>query len=212
MLRNLRKSGEEVAAYIHTIQSLATEIDRTEQIQELMGLEGSCRKVYYEALGILIKNGMKLDSRTKQPPKDPVNAMISFGNSLMYTAIISEIYKTVLDPTISFLHEPSTKRFSLSLDLAEIFKPFVVDPLIISLLNNRRIQEKHFEENGDAVYLSEEGRKKFIEAFDEKMQTTIKHRKLNRNVSYRYLIRLEAYKLIKHFIGDEEYKPFKAWW
>jgi CRISPR-associated protein Cas1 len=155
---------------------------------------------------------MNFASRTKQPPKDPVNALISFGNSLMYTAILSELYKTVLDPTVSYLHEPSTKRFSLSLDFAEIFKPLVVDPLILTLLNKRRIQEKHFETEGDAVYLNEEGRKIFIAAFDEKMQTTIKHRKLNRNVSYRYLIRLEAYKLIKHVIGDETYKPLKAWW
>lgn len=130
----------------------------------------------------------------------------------MYTAIISEIYKTVLDPTVSFLHEPSTKRFSLSLDIAEIFKPLVVDSLILTLLNNRRLQEKHFEKKDGGVLLNEDGRKRFLEAFDEKMKTTIKHRKLKRNVSYRYLIRLEAYKLIKHFIGDETYKPFKAWW
>ena len=212
MLRNLRKSSGDLAAYIDTIQSLSIEMAKAENIQELMGLEGNCRKIYYEAFGQLIKNGMKLESRTKQPPQDPVNAMISFGNSLMYTAILSEIYKTVLDPTVSFLHEPSTKRFSLSLDIAEIFKPLVIDSLILTLLNNRRIQDKHFEQNGDAVYLNDEGRKKFLEAFDEKMQTTIKHRKLKRNVSYRYLIRLEAYKLIKHFIGDEVYKPFKAWW
>lgn len=212
MLRNLRKSNENVATYIDTIRSMGTEIERAENIQELMGVEGSCRKIYYEGFGQLIKNGMKLETRTKQPPQDPVNAMISFGNSLMYTAIISEIYKTVLDPTVSFLHEPSTKRFSLSLDMAEIFKPLVIDSLVLTLLNNRRIQDKHFEENGAAVYLNEEGRKKFLEAFDEKMQTTIKHRKLNRNVSYRYLIRLEAYKLIKHFIGDGTYQPFKAWW
>ena len=118
----------------------------------------------------------------------------------------------MLDPTVSYLHEPSIKRFSLSLDLAEIFKPLVVDSLILTLLNKRSIQEKHFETEGDAVYLNEEGRKIFLAAFDDKMQTTIKHRKLNRNVSYRYLIRLEAYKLIKHVIGDETYRPLKAWW
>jgi CRISPR-associated protein Cas1 len=130
----------------------------------------------------------------------------------MYTAILSECYKTVLDPTVSFLHEPSSRRFSLSLDLAEIFKPLVIDSLVFTLLNNRRIQEKHFDWREDAVLLNEEGKLRFVAAFDEKMRTTIKHRKLKRQVSYRYLIRLEAYKLIKHFIGDEVYKPFKAWW
>jgi CRISPR-associated protein Cas1 len=98
------------------------------------------------------------------------------------------------------------------LDLAEIFKPLLIDPLVFSLVNNRRIQEKHFEDLNGMVYLSEEGRKIFLAAFDEKMKTSFKHRKLGRNVTYRYLIRLEAYKLIKHVIGDEPYKPFKAWW
>lgn len=130
----------------------------------------------------------------------------------MYTAIVSEVYKTMLDPAISYLHEPSSKRFSLSLDIAEIFKPFIIDPLVFSLVNNRRIQGKHFDDLDGMVYLSEEGRKLFLAAFDEKMKSTFKHRKLGRNVSYRYLIRLEAYKLIKHVIGDESYKPFKAWW
>ncbi|MDL0298323.1 CRISPR-associated endonuclease Cas1, partial [Clostridioides difficile] len=75
------------------------------------------------------------------PPKDPVNALMSFGNSIMYTNVLSEIYKTQLDPTISFLHEPSTKRFSLSLDIAEIFKPIIIDTIIFSLINNKRINK-----------------------------------------------------------------------
>jgi len=212
MVRNLRRSSESVDPQLHTLQSMEDAINRAASIQELMGAEGTCRKVYYEAWNQMLKNGMRLDQRNKRPPRDPVNAMISFGNGVMYTAILSELHKTVLDPSVSFLHEPSSRRFSLCLDIAEIFKPLIVDPLVLSLLNNRRIQEKHFETEGEAVYLNEEGRKRFLASFDEKMESTIKHRKLNRNVSYRYLIRLEAYKLIKHFIGDETYKPFKAWW
>ncbi|WP_018130452.1 type I-B CRISPR-associated endonuclease Cas1b [Effusibacillus pohliae] len=212
MLRNIRRNGSNDTAYSDTILSMLDRVESARTIPELMGAEGHCRQVYYDAFGQLLKNGMEWHSRSKQPPKDPVNALISFGNSLMYTTIISEIYKTVLDPTVSFLHEPSSRRFSLSLDIAEIFKPLIIDSLVFTLLNNRRIQEKHFESKDGAVLLNSEGRKRFLAAFDEKMKTTIKHRKLNRQVSYRYLIRLEAYKLIKHFIGDEVYKPFKAWW
>lgn len=181
-------------------------------IPELMGMEGRIRKTYYESFNEILKNGFTFEKREKRPPKDPVNALMSFGNSVMYTNVLSEIYKTQLDPTVSFLHEPSSKRFSLSLDLAEIFKPLIVDPIIFSLINNRRLNKKDFKYEDEICYLSEEGRKKFLSDFESKMTTTIVHRKLNRKVSYRTFIRLECYKLIKHFIGDEEYKPLKAWW
>jgi len=213
MIRNLRKSNnQDVAPYVNTLESLSANVHEASDIPTLMGVEGSCRKVYYEAFGRLIKNGMTFHERSKQPPLDPVNAMISFGNSLMYTSILSEFYKTVIDPSVSFLHEPSRKRFSLCLDVAEIFKPLIVDSLILTLLNNRRIRSEHFESKDGAVYLNDDGRRRFLDAYEEKLNTTIKHRKLNRNVSYRFLLRLEAYKLIKHFIGDEIYKPMKAWW
>ncbi|KAF1083730.1 CRISPR-associated endonuclease Cas1 [Sporotomaculum syntrophicum] len=212
MLRNIRKNDQSGSPHIDTIMSVVHRVESAGTIPELMGAEGQGRQIYYNAFNQLLKNGMEWHSRSKQPPRDPINAMISFGNSLMYTTVISEIYKTVLDPTVSFLHEPSSRRFSLSLDIAEIFKPLIVDPLVLTLLNNRQIQEKHFDSKDGAVLLNDEGRIKFLSAFDEKMKTTIKHRKLKRQVSYRYLIRLEAYKLIKHLIGDEVYKPFKAWW
>jgi len=146
------------------------------------------------------------------PPKDPINALMSFGNSIMYTNVLKEMYKTQLDPTVSFLHEPSSKRFSLSLDIAEIFKPLIIDPIIFSLVNNRRLAKNDFVYEDEICYLSEGGKKKFLADFESKMNTTIKHRKLNRQVSYKYFIRLECYKLIKHLIGDEKYKALKAWW
>uniref|UniRef100_UPI0010353246 CRISPR-associated endonuclease Cas1 n=1 Tax=Clostridioides difficile TaxID=1496 RepID=UPI0010353246 len=104
------------------------------------------------------------------------------------------------------------KRFSLSLDIAEIFKPIIVDTIIFSLINNKRINKNYFEYQDKICYLSEKGKKKFLQEFENKMQTTIKHRNLNRKVSYRMFIRLECYKLIKHFINDERYKVLKVWW
>ena len=110
------------------------------------------------------------------------------------------------------LHEPSTKRFSLSLDIAEIFKPLIIDAIIFKMINTKAITEKHFSYDNDICFLNEEGKKKFLTEYNKKLETTIKHRKLNRSVSYRYLIRLECYKLIKHVINDEKYKPLKSWW
>ena len=131
---------------------------------------------------------------------------------MCYTAVLSEVYKTQVDPTVSFLHEPSTKRFSLSLDIAEIFKPLLVDTVIFALLNRKQVKESDFEYMEGMVFLNDSGRKKFIKEWMNKLETTVKHRKLKRNVSYKYFIRLECYKLIKHFIGDQQYKPLKAWW
>ncbi|GAA0780571.1 type I-B CRISPR-associated endonuclease Cas1b [Hathewaya limosa] len=212
ILRNLRKYKEDTKEYVMRIETERGNILNANTIQELMGAEGRMRKIYYEAFNAILKNGFQFERREKRPPTTPINAVISFGNSLMYTAVLGELYKTQLDPTISFLHEPSSKRFSLSLDIAEIFKPLIIDPIIFSLINNRRITNKDFEIEEGICFLNEEGKKKFVSELEKKFNTTIKHRKLNRKVSYRMFIRLECYKLIKHFIGDETYKPLKAWW
>ncbi|RKD24806.1 CRISPR-associated protein, Cas1 family [Caminicella sporogenes DSM 14501] len=211
ILRNLRRY-ENTEKYIEKIENERQNIFNVAQIDELMGIEGRIRKIYYEAFNDILKNGFNMKNREKRPPTDPVNALISFGNSLMYTAVLGEIYKTQLDPTISFLHEPSTKRFSLSLDLAEIFKPLVVDTVIFKLINNRMITLKDFDIKEGICFLNEQGKRKFIKEFEEKLSTTIKHRKLKRKVSYKGFIKLECYKIIKHLFNDEIYKPLKAWW
>ena len=100
------------------IQKEAENLKYVEDIETLMGIEGRIRKTYYKSFNEIFKNRFTFGKREKRPPKDPINALISFGNSIMYTNVLKEIYKTQLDPTISFLHEPSTKRFSLSLDIA----------------------------------------------------------------------------------------------
>ncbi|WP_041468337.1 type I-B CRISPR-associated endonuclease Cas1b [Geobacillus sp. C56-T3] len=212
MLRNIRRHREKTEIYIHQIEEEAKKMNTASTVQELMGIEGRIRQHYYQSFNEILKQDFTFEKRTKQPPRDPLNALISFGNSLCYTTVLGEIYKTPLDPTVSFLHEPSTRRFSLSLDLAEIFKPLIVDPVIIASINNRIITNKHFDDIDGMVFLNEEGKKKFIIEWENKLATSIQHRKLKRKVSYRHFIRLECYKLIKHFIGDELYKPLKAWW
>ncbi|MGM9987595.1 MAG: type I-B CRISPR-associated endonuclease Cas1b [Bacillaceae bacterium] len=213
MLRNLRNYKHETTIYIEEIQSLRAQLESVTKVQELMGFEGQIRKTYYEAFNYIFKQDFVMKKREKQPPRDPVNALISFGNTLMYRVVLTEMYKTQLNPTISYLHEPSTKRFSLCLDLAEIFKPLIVDSTIFTLINKRQINQKHFDYLEDEIcYLNEEGKKKFIIAWEERLNQSIKHRVLKRKTTYRYLIRLECYKLIKHMISDETYKPLKAWW
>jgi len=212
MLRNMRRYKEKTEKHVENIEIEAKKITEAKSIQELMGVEGRIRQHYYQSFNNILQSDFTFEKRTKQPPQDPLNALISFGNTLCYTTILSEIYKTQLDPTISFLHEPSTRRFSLSLDLAEFFKPLIVDSVIIASINNRIITKKHFDFAEGMVFLNEEGKKKFIAEWEKKLSTAVQHRKLKRKVSYRHFMRLECYKLIKHIIGDEIYKPLKAWW
>lgn len=212
ILRNLRKYKPDTEEVMKKVEAERINVMQAEDIKELMGAEGRMRSAYYSAYNFILKNGFTFNKREKRPPTDPVNALISFGNSMMYTTVLGEIYKTQLDPTISFLHEPSTKRFSLCLDIAEIFKPLIIDSLIFYLINNKMITLDDFDIQENVCFLNDNGRKKFIREYENKLSTTIRHRSLNRSVSYRNFIKLECYKLIKYFIGDEVYKPLKAWW
>ncbi|MEN6510521.1 MAG: type I-B CRISPR-associated endonuclease Cas1b [Chloroherpetonaceae bacterium] len=215
ILRNLQyynARDKDTSVFIDKIKSLMKEIDNADDIHSLMGIEGNIHSVYYPAWNLIIDQDIGFTKREKHPPTNPINALISFGNSLVYTTVLSEIYKTQLNPLISFLHEPGERRFSLSLDLAEIFKPLLTDRIIFSLLNKKQIQEKHFTKGLNLCHLNDEGRKIFVREFDDKLKTTIKHRQLKKSVSYRHLIRLECYKLVKHILGEKEYKPFKIWW
>ena len=211
ILRNLRRHNV-TDILLKKIEIERNLVNASSTIEELMGAEGRGRKIYYEAFNEFLKEEFAFNKREKRPPKDKINALISFGNSMMYTTTLGEIYKTQLDPTISYLHEPSRKRFSLSLDISEIFKPLIVDSIIFSLINKNVLTSKDFNIENEICYLNDSGKKKFIAEYEKKLNTTIKHRSLKRKVSYRYLIRLECYKLIKLIIEGEEYKALKAWW
>lgn len=214
MVKNLKyynNRDKETTFQIEQIEKLAATISASTDIEMLMGIEGNIRQTYYQAFEVII-NDFEMGNRTRQPPSNEVNAMISFVNMMCYTLCLDMIYHTQLNPTISFLHQPGERRFSLALDLAEIFKPILADRLIFSLLNKKIIQKNDFDWQLNSCLLKDSGRKKLVKAWDEKLNETIKHRSLKRSVSYKHLVKLECYKLVKHILGMEEYKPFKAWW
>jgi len=184
-------------------------IDRSQTIPELMAAEGEAWMRFYGDFKYFLPEDFVMNKRVKRPPDNPINAMISFGNTLLYTKTISAIYQTHLDQRISFLHEPSEGRFSLSLDISEVFKPVIVYRTIFELVNNRRIQvDKHFEKKVNYCILNEEGRKVFIEAFENRMETVFVHSGLKRRLSYRTAIKLECYKLIKFILEGKTYHAF----
>lgn len=214
MLKNLQyynRRGKDMEDLMDAIKKYASQLSATTCVQELMGLEGMIRQTYYYAFNLIL-NDYEMGGRSKQPPRNEVNALISFGNMMCYTMCLRAIHQTQLNPTISFLHTPGERRYSLALDVAEVFKPVIIDRVIFKVLNKKEIQEKHFDWKLNKCLLNQTGKKIFVKAIEDKLVETIKHRTLNRNVSYRHLIKLECYKLAKHLLEIEEYKPFKMYW
>lgn len=215
MLKNLKyydKRGRDAEPLIERIETYRTSIPLSKDVPELMGLEGNCRQTYYDGFDLII-NDFEMGNRSKNPPSNEVNALISFGNSLAYSMTLDTIYHTQLNPTISFLHEPGARRYSLALDISEIFKPILVDRMIFKLLNKKEIRAEHFDSKMNGCRLNDKGRSIVVREWDERLKETIKHRALNKSVSYKHLVKLECYKLQKYILGlDAEYKPFKIWW
>ncbi len=213
MIRNLKyyqNRGKDTEPLINLMESYITRIPEMLTTEELMGIEGNIRMNYYEAFNLILQ-GFEMGNRTKQPPLNEVNALISFGNMMCYSQCLRAIHLTQLNPVISFLHAPGERRYSLSLDLAEIFKPILVDRVIFKVINKKEIRKEHFDSNLNRCLLNQKGKKIFITAFEERLNETIQHRSLKRSVSYKHLIKLECFKLIKHILEMEAYKPFKMW-
>lgn len=214
MIKNLKyynRRGKDVEEIIDAIENLGNYIPNTCSVEELMGVEGQIRQYYYEAFNQII-NDFEMGGRSKQPPQNEINALMSFGNMVCYTLCLRAIHQTQLNPTISYLHKPGERRYSLALDIAEIFKPIIVDRVIFKVLNRKEIQAKHFDKKMNKCLLNVSGKKIFIKTIEDRLQETIQHKSLKRSVSYRHLVKLECYKLAKHLLSMEEYRPFKMYW
>ncbi|WP_455665812.1 type I-B CRISPR-associated endonuclease Cas1b [Phocaeicola sp.] len=214
MIKNLQyynRRGKDMEDIMQIMNTLSKQIPQTSTVEELMGIEGQIRQNYYEAFNLII-NDFEMGNRSKQPPLNEINALISFGNMVCYTLCLRAIHQTQLNSTISYLHKPGERRYSLALDIAEIFKPIIIDRVIFKVLNRKEIQEKHFDRKLNKCLLNTSGKKIFVKALEDRLQETIQHRSLKRSVSYRYLVKLECYKLAKHVLSMEEYKPFKMYW
>ncbi|MCD6299732.1 MAG: type I-B CRISPR-associated endonuclease Cas1 [Dehalococcoidales bacterium] len=215
VLRYYRNRGleTELAPFVNALTRHLNRLDSLASIEQLMQAEGQAREAYYRTFDLILANDeFAFQGRTRRPPQNRLNALLSFGNTLLYTTVLSEIYKTHLDPRIGFLHATNFRRFTLNLDVAEVFKPILVDRLILSLIQKGQIKAGHFARELGGLYLKENARRTFLEAWEARLATTLYHRGLKRNVSYRSLIRLELYKLERHLISEKEYAPFKSRW
>jgi len=178
-------------------------------IKQIMFVEGQIWMRFYESFKHFLPEDFVMNKRVKRPPDNPINALVSFGNTLLYTKTISAIYHTHLNQSISFLHSPREGRFSLSLDLSEAFKPIIVFKTIFDLVGRKQLQvTKHFDKNLNYALLNEEGKKIFINAFEERINETFLHPKLKRKVTYKQCLKLDGYKLIKFIVEGREFTPF----
>ena len=212
-LKYYKNRGRSLNENIEKITILKDKFAEQKDINSLMLLEANLHEIYYAAFKKIINNtNFPFERRTRRPPQNNLNSMISFVNSMIYTIVLSEIYKTHMDPRIGYLHETNFRRYTLNLDISEIFKPIIGDRIIFKLLNENIINENNFNKIENMVNIDERGRKSIIEELDNKLSTTISYKGLPHKVSYKRLIRLEIYKLEKHILGDKLYDPYKSNW
>ncbi len=205
-----RHECSQLKPYLDFIKNnIPMELEDTKTVNEIMLIEAKIWNGFYEQFKYFLRNDFVMNKRVKRPPDNPANALISFGNTILYTKTISQIYQTHLNQTVSFLHSPGESRFSLSLDLSEVFKPVIVYKTIFDCVNNRKLNvEKHFDKKLNYCLLNEMGKKIYISALEERFSQTIEHKSLKRKVSLLTLIKYDAYKIIKEILEDKDFVPF----
>jgi len=192
----------ELRIVIENLKKISFKLLSASNIPSIMGFEGNYHQIYFNAWS-KIDTQLDFGKRIRRPPNNPINCLISFFNQLTYTVVRHELAKTHLDETFSFLHSPSSGRSSLSLDLAEIFKPILSDGLIFRLVRKGILDSSWFEEHDSVCLLSETGRRNATQQFSIRIEEKIESR------SYREWIYRQALAIEKHVLEVEEYQSFK---
>lgn len=204
-----RKNSERLREEITYISQLIQKLNEAKSVTQLMTIEAQSRQRYYHCFNtILDDEDFIFEKRTRRPPEDPLNAMISFGNTLLYQRIANEINRTSLDIRIGIVHVAGSRPESLNLDLADLFKPILVDRTIFTLINRKMLDATDFVEvENNGIYLSAKGKRLFIREFERKIYQKIQLNGLER--TYDYVIKNEIQKLKRFIEYGEKYKPYK---
>lgn len=218
ILRTLRDHSLRVDQDIMRLKAeyLKAALEKCQEINDidsLRGLEGECASVYFSVFNEMIlqqKNDFVFNGRSKRPPKDPVNALLSFSYTLCTSMCASALESVGLDPYVGFMHTDRPGRRSLALDLIEEFRAWYCDRFVIMLINKKIVNAGDFEirENG-AVILNDKGRKNVLSAWQTRKTTTIKHPFLEEKVEWGILPYVQALILARYIRGDlDAYPPF----
>lgn len=176
-------------------------------------LEARTKQIYFSSFDIILaKEKYKFQSCSTQPPKNEVNALLSYGYSLMYNESLSAIIRSKLLPEISYIHSLVKHGESLQYNLADMLKPVIVDRLVIRLIRRKQLSDNHFTEVKNGIYLSTEGKQLFVEEFDKVLSNSVYDSRSKRNYTYKQLFYRDVYLLIDHILSKKEYDPFKMRW
>jgi len=200
------------SAAVGELQTLKQSVESTTDIDELRSVEGNARKLYYRCFDRILRDPFNLSGREYNPPTNEANAAVSFLNGMVYTTCVSAIRKTALDPTIGYVHAPGERRFTLSLDIADIFKPILADRVLFRVVNRRQLSVDDFEDELDGCLLTEEGRKTVLAEYENTLDETVEHPRLDRKVSYKTLVQTDVYSLKKNVLTGEPYHATERWW
>lgn len=172
-------------------------------IEKLMLNEALIWNEYYKSFDLMLMEGWKFEKRTRFPPENIVNSLISFGNMVLYKLILQKLKEIGIDEKISYYHSLNNTRYSLALDISEFLKPIYVHKFIIKLINEKKVIKKNFKNDG-TFNLTDDGLKIFMIEFKSLIEKTIYNDKLKRNVSLEYVIKLELYKYLKYINNEEK--------
>lgn len=204
-----RKESEILTQAVEQMSVYIKKLNEAQDINGLMLIEAQARQKYYQCFNEILNNKeFAFTKRTRRPPKDPLNSMISFGNTMLYQRIANEINRTSLDIRIGFVHAAGFRAESLNLDIADLFKPIIVDRTIFTLVNRKMIHAADFVEvENEGIFISGEGKRLFIREFERKIYQTILIDGQQR--TYDYVIKREIQKIKKYVEQGEKYVPYK---
>lgn len=208
----LRRNHRTVSdAVLEEMARLARAAERVRSADRLLGVEGTASRLYFSQFAGMLKTTAEFDfsTRTRRPPTDPVNALLSFLYSLLAKECVRAVLAAGLDPYLGFFHRVRYGRPSLALDLAEEFRPIIADSTVLTLLNNDMLDESDFVRRGPACALRDRGRKKVLETYEARMETLIRHPLFGYSVSYRRVLEVQARLMARVVEGEVgEYRPF----
>lgn len=198
---------------IDRMSELQNEAMRKRTLESLRGVEGQSAAIYFECFGRMLRNDVQFSGRSRRPPTDPVNALLSFGYTLLYNEAIGVLALVGFDPYLGFFHGINYGRCSLALDLMEEFRHIVVDRLVVSSINLGMFQRHHFDVADDGgFYLKEEPRKKFLKEYEKLMTNEFLCGRTSERISFRKALHEQALMLQRVLMNKNvEYESFKGW-
>jgi len=213
LLRRNCDTGPDVKKTLDRLSELRDQADRAGSAAELLGLEGTAARLYFGAFPLMLKTDMgtlTLEGRNRRPPRDPLNALLSFVYSLLTKDWTIACGVAGLDPFLGFFHRPRFGRPSLALDLMEEFRPIVGDSVVLSLVNGGAVSPTDFVRRGLGVALTDAARRRVISAYERRMDELITHPTFGYRISYRRTFEVQA-RLLGRFVMGEiaEYPPFR---